>query len=66
MLFGLDGCKMFKSYDNIILLFVVGVKGMCEVILCIVIDLWLLGELKDLDSLVLFIIFCVFVSEVES
>lgn len=61
ILLGLDGCKMFKSYDNIILLFSL-FRQFKDVIVCIVIDLCVLGELKDLDSLYLFFFYLVFVS----
>lgn len=47
---GLDGCKMSKSYDNVIPLFEGGEKALREAIMKIVTDSKLPGEPKDPDS----------------
>lgn len=60
MLVGLDGCKMSKSYYNIILLFVL-CEELKKLVFLILIDLCVLGELKDIEGLVLFQMYQVFV-----
>lgn len=53
MLVGLDGCKMSKSYYNIILLFVLCVE-LKKLVFLIFIDLCVFGEFKSIEGLVLF------------
>ncbi len=62
---GLDGRKMSKSYDNAVLLFEGGLKGLRDAIARVVTDSRLPGEPKDPDTAHLVALFDAFANDAE-